>query len=598
MLTSRKNAAVALLALVTTDACTNILVTPSASADTHAMIAYNADDSALHGGVARWAAADHSAGEMREIFSWDLGWKLGEIPEPAHTYNVIGNANEMGLVIGETTLGGLSELSNVGKDWRNGTILDYGSLIWVTLQRAATAREAIQVIHELTDKYGYASDMEGFSISDPSGEVWYMELIGKGGFEKGIVYVAQRVPDGYVHTHANQARIRTFLPCDDANTCLMAPDVVSFAIKRGYWKGAADDPAFSFSDIYDPVTFSGARFCEARVWAIFAAIADKESFDPDAYLDYARGENLTNRMPLFVKPKQALTREAVHALMSHHYQGSYFDPAKDVGAGAEHSPYRWNGLSWEVGGTSYVNERIVGTQSTSWHFVASLRAGVPKAMGALLYWGADDHSWAPKIPIHGGASAVHSSYDDSNCTGRDPCRVEMGLEGTVTNFSWNSAWWVNQAVADQVYTRMDRAAPVVLAARKELDATLDTALKAAETDATAKFAAGDVAGAHAVLSAHSVQAGATALAAWTALWQRLTMLFVDGKTTKINPKNEVCGCDKPSVEFEDAWKTKVVADDGEHYKVPNQAPYQARLGAGRHHTKPTRDKLSIRGVAP
>ncbi len=334
-------------------------------------------------------------------------------------------------------------------------------------------------------------------------------------------------------------------------------------------------------------------------------------------------------MPLFVKPKATLSRDDVHALMSGHYEDTFFDPAKDAGAGSEHTPYRWNGLQWELGTTRYVNERVVGTQSTSWHFVASLRADVPKPMGVLMHWGADDHTWAPKIPIHGGATAVHAScgsrrprictpsphpvrnvasalrsarpaslanrYDDSNCTGRDACRLANGLEGTVLNFSWNSAWWVAQAVADQVYTRMDRAAPVVRKAQQELHDKLDAACQDAEAAAKAKFAAGDVAGGQAMLTAQAVQAGADATKAWTALWQQLTMLFVDGKMTKPNPKDEVCGCDKPSATFNDAWKAKVVADDGDHYLVPNQK--LPLIAASQHHNKPTRNKLTIRGVS-
>ena len=276
-------------AIAPASACTNILIDGAASATGDSMIGYNADSGGLYGGLSHWAWAEHAAGSKRQIYSWDLGIHLGEIDEPKSTYNVMGNANCQGLVIGETTLGGLSELSNVGKDWRNGTILDYGSLIWVTLSRAATAREAISVMSELTTQYGYASDMEGFSISDSTtGEVWYMEFIGKGSFEKGAVWVALRVPDGHFMAHANQARIRHFLPCDDANTCRMAADVVTFAIERGYWRGKADDPAFSFSDTYDPLTVFGARFCEARVWYLFSQLADPADFDPEQYLDYAQ----------------------------------------------------------------------------------------------------------------------------------------------------------------------------------------------------------------------------------------------------------------------------------------------------------------------
>ena len=546
---------------------------------------------------------------MRQVYSWDLGKKLGEIPQPKRTYNVMGNANCQGLVIGETTLGGLNELSNVGKDFRNGTILDYGQLIWITLQHAATAREAIDVMAHLTAEYGYASDMEGFSISDPSGEVWYMEMIGKGGFEKGTLHVALRVPDGYVAAHANQARITTFLPCDDPSTCKASPDVVSFAIKRGYWKGELHDPSFSFSDVYDPVTFSGARFCEARVWTVFRGLADPADFNSSAYLDYARGFDLSRRMPLFVRPRRKLTRDDLHALMSDHFEGTWFDPSNDVGAGAELSPYRWNGLEWAYNGSKYVNERVVGTHYTAWHFVATIRPPpMPKPMRAVLHWGADDHSWAPKIPVHGGASRVHPSYDDAECTGRDACRRASGLHGTVTDFSMESAWWINQIVADQVYSRKARAAPLVHRARKELDEKLEASLATADAAARAKFEAGDIEGGKEILDRHAIAAGGAATARWIELWKELIVTLVDGRVMALDSSNEVCGCKKAPAKFGDDWKGKVVEDTGAHYREPqcqagrpgHPSACAAAAGSGvasvAPHGKPTRDKLTIRGV--
>ena len=545
----------------------------------HSHISYNADDAALFGAVSHWPAASHPPGAMREIYSWDLGIKLGEIPQPPKTYNVMGNANEQGLAIGETTHGGLSVLSNVGKTAANGTIMDYNNLISVTLQRASTAREAIKTMAWLANTYGYASDMEGFSIAD-SDEVWYMELIGKGSFEKGVVWVALRVPDGYVSAHANQARITTFLPCDDPSACMAAPDAASFAIKHGLWSGKPDDPAFSFSDVYDPLTFEGLRFCEARVWYIFSQIADPSHFDAQAFLPYARGANASARMPLFVKPKAKLSRHRIHELMSSHYEGSWFDPSKDVGAGAEHTPYRWNGLSWEYQNTTYVNERVVGTQYTSWHFVARVASkAVPSPMRAVLWWGADDHAYSPKIPIHGGATAIHRSYDDHNCTGRSLCRAAAGLPGTVTELSFDSAWWVNNLVSDVVYTRKDRAAPVVLAARASLDHELEQALAAAETAASKQFAAGDATAAVATLTAHAVAAGAAATSAWTKLWQSLMVAFIDGRVTKPDTSDHICGCTKEETQFGDAWKEKVIADTGAHYREPTTAPHAARMDA-------------------
>jgi len=300
-------------------------------------------------------------------------------------------------------------------------------------------------------------------------------------------------------------------------------------------------------------------------------------------------------MPLWIKPTKKLTKEDVHTLMSSHFQGTFFDPSKDVGAGAEASPYRWNGLEWSSAGHEYVNERVVGTHYTAWHFVATIRpAPMPKQMAALLYWGADDHSWAPKIPIHGGASAVHPSYDDADCTARDACRRAHGLKGTVTDFSFESAWWLNQIVADQVYSRKARAAPLVLQARAKLTAQLEASLQAAESEAAPKYAAGDVAGGQQILNAHAIAAGGTATDAWQALWQRLIVTFIDGRITEKDPKNEVCGCSKKPVKFGEAWKAKVVNDAGEHYRTPATAELALPQVV---QSKPTRDKLSIPGVA-
>ena len=274
-------------------------------------------------------------------------------------------------------------------------------------------------------------------------------------------------------------------------------------------------------------------------------------------------------------------------------QGTWFDPSADVGAGAEHTPYRWNGLVWESGGKSYVNERVVGVQYTGWHFVARVRnTSVPSQMRALMYWGADDHSFSPKIPLHGGADAVHLSYDDGQCTGRAACRSAAGLAGNIMNFSWDAAWWVNNVVADTVYTRKERAAPVVLAARKELDAQLDQALGNAETKAAAAFKAGDMAGGKKVLREHAIAAGALATSTWRTLWQSLMTSFIDGSIkTPSSGGTEDCGCTSEHVAFSDAWKAKVVQDAGDHYHVP-----ETRLAA--QHDKPTIPKLAIKGVLP
>lgn len=380
------------LLIVPSWACSNVLITPAASSDGNAMIGDNDDSAKRMGGVTHFSAGEWKSGATRAIYDFETSVYRGEVAQPSTTFNVMGGANEMGVVIAESTFGGIDELS--GGDNK---ILDYGSLITTTLQRAGTAREAIKTMASLTGEYGYSSSGEGFSITDGN-EVWHMEIIGRGEWGMGILYVAMRLPDGYISAHANQARITQYLEaCEDPEWCMASPDNLQFAIDRGYYNGTAAD--FSFSDVYDPVTVSGARFCEARVWYMFSMLADPADFDAAQYLDYAQGFNLTNRMPLFVKGKvDGINRQEVHNMMSAHFQNSWFDPSLDVGAGAEHSPYRWNGLSWSTeDGESYVNERVVGTQATAWHFVAVVDPKEPAPMRALSWFGVDDHTWAPKV---------------------------------------------------------------------------------------------------------------------------------------------------------------------------------------------------------
>jgi dipeptidase len=497
---------------------------------------------------------------MRQVWDYDTGDYRGEIPQPSYTFNVMGNCNERGLCIAETTYGGRSELST-----KNGTIMDYGSLIYSTLQRTETARQAIQVVNELTSAYGYASSAEGFSISDGE-EVWLLELVGKGTYGTGLVWVALRVPEGHVTAHANQGRITTFLPCDDADTCMMASDVVTFAIERGYWSGASDDPSFSFSDTYDPVTSSGARFCEARVWAIFSLIADPADFDPAEFLDYAQGYNLTNRMPLFVKPKAKLSRDDLHSLLSNHFEGTWFDPTLDVGAGAEHSPYRWNGLTWtdpSDQNLTFVNERVIGTQYQAWHFVAEIKKSMPAPMRALSWWGSDEHAWAPKVPLYGGATTLDITYDDKNCSARLACRKDMfDLPGSMLEFSWESAYWVNSAVAKQVYGGVEATKAMVNDAKSEFEAWAMPLQEKAEAEAQACFESTDTSGCTDILDDLAVTTTKEATARWTALWQSLMVTYMDGMVAKPDDSNLLCGCSKTHLDFSDAWRTKVIDDTG------------------------------------
>jgi dipeptidase len=438
----------------------------------------------------------------------------------------MGGANELGVVIAESTMGGISELEAGNEN----KILDYGSLITATLQRATSARDAIAIMDNLTATYGYSSSMEGFSITDGT-EAWHMEAIGRGSWGKGIIYVAMRVPEGYIAAHANQARITQFLEaCKDPEWCLASPDVVQFAIDRGYYDGSVDDLSFSFSDVYDAVTINGARFCEARVWYIFSNLADPEDFNPAEYLNYAQGYNLTNRMPLFVRAKPSkVSRDEVHTMLSSRYEGSWFDPAVDVGGGAEHSPYRWNGLTWSsASGTQYLNERVVGTQATAWHFVAVVNPALPPPMRALLYFGVDDHAWSPKVPLYGGATAVHRSYDDGNCSARLTCRQSLGLPGYMMSFDWEAAFWVNTAVAKMVYAEKDRAESIVMQARCEFEKYLAPLVESVTDEAADLYSRGEAEKGTSLLTSLAIETTHEATKRWTSLWQQLLVTNADG----------------------------------------------------------------------
>ena len=338
-------------------ACTSLIAAPGATADGSSIITYAADSHTLYGELYRQPAADHAAGTMRPVVEWDTGKLLGEIPEAPHTYATIGNMNEHGLTIAESTWGGRPELEGSG-------IIDYGSLIYITLQRAKTAREAIDVMTGLVRDYGYASSGESFSIADAD-EVWVMELIGKGKADKGAVWVARRVPEGYISGHANHARIHKF-PLKDKNT-IYSPDVIDFARKQGYFSGKDKD--FDFSLAY-AVTDAGAlRGCDARVWAYFRRFAPQAEID--AYIPWIM-EGKGEPMPLWVKPVKPLTAADLKSMMRDHFEGTHLDMTKDIGAGPFECPYRWRPMGYTVDGQEYTHERAIATQQTGFSFVADI----------------------------------------------------------------------------------------------------------------------------------------------------------------------------------------------------------------------------------
>lgn len=371
------------------------------------------------------------------VYEWDTGRYLRDIPQVARTWSTVGNMNEHSLIISETTYGGREELA----DPQGG--IDYGSLIYITLQRATTAREAIATIAELANTYGYASSGESFSIADTE-EVWIMELIGKGSkldaegknTRKGIVWVARRVPDGYVSGHANQSRITTF-PLNDKENCLYSDDVISFAREMGYFNGK--DEEFSFADAYAPADFGTIRGCDARVWAFFRHVAD----GMDAYTDYAMGYAPKNRMPLWVKPRTKVSPKTVFDCMRDHYEGTPMDMTRDLGAGGHNCPYRWRPMDFEVDGKTYLNERATATQQTDFWFVAQARPHVSKDMG-ILWFGVDDAATSCLTPIYCSTTVVPECFREGN--------------GTMLKYSPTSAFWLFNRVANFAYLRYDMIA--------------------------------------------------------------------------------------------------------------------------------------------
>src|SRR5690554_838538 len=358
-------------------ACTNVIVTKGASNDGSTFVSYAADSHDLFGELYYWPGKEYPEGSMLNIREWDTGKYLGKIAQVRQTYTVIGNMNEHQLAIAETTFGGRSELRDTTG------IMDYGSLIYIALQRARTAREAIEVMTGLVEEYGYYSSGESFSIVDPN-EAWIMELIGKGPDNKGAVWVAVRIPDGYVSAHANQARISTF-DLNDKENVLYANDVISFAREMGYFNGKNKD--FSFADAYAPLDFGAIRFCEACVWSAFR-IMNKEM---DKYADFVQGKS-DERMPLFIKPEKKVSVRDVQNIMRDYYEDTPLSMTQDPGAGPYGKPYRWRPLTWEVDGVEYFNERAIATQQTGFSFVAQMRSWLPNAIGGILGFRSEEHT--------------------------------------------------------------------------------------------------------------------------------------------------------------------------------------------------------------
>lgn len=521
----------------TADACTNFIVTRGASTDGSNMVTYAADSHGLYGTLYQHIPGKYT--EWMDVTEWDTGRYIGKIKQAAVTYRTLGNSNEHSLFITETTFGGRPELEDP-----NGGI-DYGSLIYITLQRAKTAREAIDIIVDLANTYGYCSSGESFSIVDTE-EAWIMELIGKGPQDKGIVWVARRIPDGYVSGHANQARITTF-PWNDPENCLYAADVADVARKFGWFDGANED--FSFAEAYAPLDFGAMRGCEARVWAFFRTVAA----DMDKYEDYAMGHNPANRMPLWVKPVEKVSPKQLMDCMRDHYEGTKMDMTTDIGAGGEGCPYRWRPMYFEVDGVEYCNERATATQQTAFWLVGQARPGKT----GILWFGTDDAATSPLTPIYVTSTEVPECLRDGN--------------GTMLQYSDTSMFWITNRVAQFAYLRYNVVGKHV---REVVDMWENKMLECVPAMDAKIGSAKNAKKAQKVATELSVENAQTLFNIWVDLDKYTMVKYIDGNikgeengkfVDNGNGKDIPGVIDQPG--YSENWKRAVAADKGEILKV-------------------------------
>ncbi|MCI7284751.1 MAG: C69 family dipeptidase [Prevotella sp.] len=484
-------------------ACTNFIVGKKASVDGSVMCTYNADDYGMFQGLCHYPAGTHAKGEKLKIYDWDTKVYHGEIDQAPVTYNVIGNINEFQVTIAETTYGGREEMVDTTG------VLDYGSLIYIALQRSKTAREAIKVMTSLVEKYGYCSEGETFTVCDPD-EAWIMEMMGAGPGSKSVVWVALRVPDDAICAHANQSRIGKFNMKDKKNV-LYSKNVVKYARQMGWFKGKDED--FSWKNAYAFPDFSGRRFCEARVWSFFRHFDN--SFD--RYLPWAEGKDPNAEdMPLWIVPNRKLSVKDVENCMRDHYEGTALDIAnRKVAGGIWNMPYQPTPLTYKVDGKTCFNERPISTQQTGFTFVAQMRSWLPREIGGVLWFGNDDPNMCPYTPIYCSATQAPACY------------TAVDNADAVT-FSWQSAFWVQNWVANMTYPRYSQLFPTLQTERDSIELGYIARQQAVEQQAADILASEKgVAGVRDFLTAYSSQSAQTMLKRWRALGEHLIVKFND-----------------------------------------------------------------------
>lgn len=547
-----------LMAESRSSACTNVIVTPGASKDGSSLVSYAADSHWLYGELYFHKGGKHKKGSMIDIREWDSNRPLGQIAQVPRTYKTVGNMNQHQLIIAETTWGGRPGLAD-----ENG-IMDYGSLIYITLQRAKTAREAIETIVALANEYGYPSSGESFSIADTK-EAWVMDLVGKGTGNKGIVWVARRIPDGYICAHANQARITTF-PQDDPENCLFSEDVISFAREKGWYEG--EDKDFNFRDAYNPLDFSGARGCDARAWSAFNILCDGQftymdaegnevTTPADEYLNYVMGYDLNGEMPLFVKPSRKITMKDVADVMRDHFEGTPMDMTTDIGAGGNAVPYRWRPMTFSWEGKTYTNERAIATQQTGFWFVAQSRGYLPDEVGAVIWFGCDDAATSYLTPIYANTNKI-------------PECLRVG-NGDLLHYSPTSQFWMCSRVTNTCYGMYNRVAPYVMAEADKFEINqMDVAVPEMDAKAAKLVKKGRVRKALRLLTKYSVDTAQKQFNVWKKLEETLLVKFIDGNVKAQDEQGNFIhseygegipeGLTQPG--YTDKWKAAVAADNG------------------------------------
>ena len=524
--------------------CTNLIIGKKASKDGSVIISYSQDDYGSFEPLRVIPAADHPAGTMHPLYHYESNNYLGEIPEVAHTYGIVGLMNEFQVSVHETTWGGREELVDTVSG-----LIDYGSLMVLALQRSKTAREAIDVMTKLTETYGYESEGESFTIADPN-EVWIMDMIGKGPGRKGTVWVAVRIPDDCISGHANQSRIRQF-PLKDKNNCLYAKDVISLAREKGYFNGK--DADFSFADAYNPLDFGGLRYCEARVWSYFNKWAAE---DMNPYLPYAMGDTKAEPMPLYVKPKAPLSVQDLKDMMRDHYEGTPMELTNDIGMGPWEMPYRPTPLSFEVDGKKYFNERPISTQQSACVYVSQMRSWMPNHIGGVTWFANDDANMVTFTPIYCNTTQAPECYDKNTAD--------------AFHFSTRSAYWVENWVSNMVYLRYNLLFPELQKVRDRLEADYNSL----QAEIEGKASAMDKDEAVKYLSAYSHRTASAMMDEWNQLAQLIIVKYNDMavKRTDENGQYEKTpgGDPKPVLRpgYPESFKREIIKQASSRYQVP------------------------------